>query len=83
MRMPVIGAPLFIISNPDLVIAQCKAGVVGSFPPLVNEIVPAAALVSISERISRPPGTPGVRFRRPCAGGVMMPIAPLALASLG
>jgi len=31
---PVIGAPLFIISNPDLVIAQCKSGVVGSFPAL-------------------------------------------------
>ncbi|MCA3693855.1 MAG: nitronate monooxygenase, partial [Aquidulcibacter sp.] len=34
LRIPVIGAPLFIISNPDLVIAQCKAGVVGSFPAL-------------------------------------------------
>ncbi|NNL11014.1 MAG: nitronate monooxygenase [Pseudomonadales bacterium] len=34
MRLPVIGAPLFIVSNPDLVIAQCKAGVVGSFPAL-------------------------------------------------
>ncbi|SDM51987.1 NAD(P)H-dependent flavin oxidoreductase [Maricaulis salignorans] len=34
MRLPVIGAPLFIISNPDLVIAQCKAGIVGSFPSL-------------------------------------------------
>ena len=34
LRLPVIGAPLFIISNPDLVIAQCKAGVVGSFPSL-------------------------------------------------
>lgn len=34
LRVPVIGAPLFIISNPDLVIAQCKAGVVGSFPAL-------------------------------------------------
>jgi len=32
--VPVIGAPLFIISNPDLVIAQCKAGVLGSFPAL-------------------------------------------------
>ena len=32
--VPVIGAPLFIISNPNLVIAQCKAGVVGSFPAL-------------------------------------------------
>ena len=34
LRLPVIGAPLFIISQPDLVIAQCKAGVVGSFPAL-------------------------------------------------
>lgn len=34
LRIPVIGAPLFIVSNPDLVIAQCKAGVVGSFPSL-------------------------------------------------
>ena len=34
LSIPVIGAPLFIISVPDLVIAQCKAGVVGSFPSL-------------------------------------------------
>ena len=34
LRIPVIGAPLFIISNPDLVIAQCKAGIVGAFPAL-------------------------------------------------
>ena len=34
LRIPVIGAPLFIISNPALVIAQCKAGIVGSFPAL-------------------------------------------------
>lgn len=34
VRLPVVGAPLFIISNPDLVIAQCKAGIVGSFPAL-------------------------------------------------
>ena len=34
LRLPVIAAPLFIISHPALVIAQCKAGVVGSFPAL-------------------------------------------------
>jgi nitronate monooxygenase len=34
MQLPLIGSPLFIISNPDLVIAQCKAGVIGSFPSL-------------------------------------------------
>jgi nitronate monooxygenase len=34
LRLPVVAAPLFIISNPDLVIAQCKAGVIGSFPAL-------------------------------------------------
>ncbi len=32
--MPVIGAPLFLVSGPDLVIAQCKAGIIGSFPAL-------------------------------------------------
>jgi len=34
ISMPVIGAPLFLISGPDLVIAQCKAGIIGSFPAL-------------------------------------------------
>jgi nitronate monooxygenase len=34
LRLPAIGAPLFIVSNPDLVIAQCKSGIVGSFPSL-------------------------------------------------
>ena len=34
LRLPVVAAPLFIISNPDLVIAQCQAGIVGSFPAL-------------------------------------------------
>jgi len=34
LRIPVIGSPLFIISNPDIVIEQCKAGIVGSFPAL-------------------------------------------------
>ncbi|WP_375243987.1 NAD(P)H-dependent flavin oxidoreductase [Sphingomonas parapaucimobilis] len=34
LTLPVIGSPLFIISNPELVIAQCKAGIVGSFPAL-------------------------------------------------
>lgn len=34
LRLPVIGSPLFIISGPELVIAQCKAGIIGSFPSL-------------------------------------------------
>ena len=34
LALPVIGAPLFIVSNPRLVIAQCTAGVIGSFPAL-------------------------------------------------
>ena len=34
LPLPIIGAPLFIISNPKLVIEQCKAGVVGSMPAL-------------------------------------------------
>jgi len=34
LRLPLIGAPLFIVSGPELVIAQCKAGIIGSFPAL-------------------------------------------------
>ena len=34
LRLPVVGSPLFIVSNPELVIEQCKAGIVGAFPAL-------------------------------------------------
>lgn len=34
LSLPLIGSPMFIISNPELVIAQCKAGIIGSFPAL-------------------------------------------------
>jgi nitronate monooxygenase len=34
LRLPVIGSPMFIVSNPKLVVAQCTAGIVGSFPAL-------------------------------------------------
>ncbi|MBU6371390.1 MAG: nitronate monooxygenase family protein [Alphaproteobacteria bacterium] len=50
LRIPVVGSPLFIISNPDLVIAQCKAGVVGSFPSLNAR--PAPALEDWLKRIT-------------------------------
>jgi len=50
LRIPVIAAPLFIISNPDLVIAQCKAGIVGSFPALNAR--PADQLALWLERIT-------------------------------
>ncbi len=50
LSVPVVGSPLFIISNPDLVIAQCKAGVVGSFPALNAR--PEAQLHEWLERIT-------------------------------
>src|SRR5690606_546619 len=34
LRLPVIGSPMFIVSGPDLVIAQCKAGILGTMPSL-------------------------------------------------
>ena len=34
LRLPVVGAPMFIVSTPALVLAQCKAGIVGAFPAL-------------------------------------------------
>ena len=50
LRLPVVGAPLFIVSNPDLVIAQCTAGIVGSFPALNAR--PQEALDTWLERIT-------------------------------
>ena len=50
LRLPVVCAPMFIVSNPDLVIAQCKAGVVGSFPALNAR--PAEELERWLERIT-------------------------------
>ncbi|MCC5857077.1 MAG: nitronate monooxygenase [Ectothiorhodospiraceae bacterium] len=50
LRLPVLCSPLFIISNPDLVIAQCKAGVIGSFPALNAR--PASQLDEWLDRIT-------------------------------
>lgn len=50
LSLPLVGAPLFIVSNPDLVIAQCKAGIVGSFPALNAR--PAAELEVWLKRIT-------------------------------
>ncbi|MEO9898151.1 MAG: nitronate monooxygenase family protein [Paracoccaceae bacterium] len=72
LRIPMIAAPLFIISNPDLVIAQCKAGIVGSFPALnarENDGEPAlldAWLIRIREELDAwnqsNPDTPAAPF---------------------
>ena len=59
LRIPVVAAPMFIVSGPDLVIAQCKAGIVGSFPALnarEKDGQPAlldAWLTRISEELDR------------------------------
>jgi nitronate monooxygenase len=51
LRLPVIGAPMFIVSGPELVLAQCKAGIVGSFPALNAR--PESMLETWLERISK------------------------------
>ncbi len=55
LRLPVIGSPMFIVSNPDLVIAQCKAGIIGSFPSLNARPLEALDdwLVEIKEALAR------------------------------
>jgi len=68
LRLPVIGSPMFIISTPDLVIAQCKAGIVGSFPALNAR--PAHVLDEwltriqgeLGEHNARHPGRPAAPF---------------------
>ena len=44
LRIPLIGSPLFIVSNPELVIAQCTSGIVGSFPALNAREAPGEAI---------------------------------------
>lgn len=68
LRVPLIAAPLFIISNPKMVIAMCKAGIVGSFPALnarPAEMV-EAWLKEITEELDRHnqanPDTPAAPF---------------------
>lgn len=51
LRIPLVGAPMFIVSGPELVIAQCKAGIVGAFPALNAR--PESALPEWLERIQR------------------------------
>ena len=51
LRLPVIGAPMFIVSGPELVLAQCKAGIVGAFPALNAR--PEEQLAIWLERISK------------------------------
>ena len=72
LRIPAVAAPLFLISTPKLVIAQCKAGVVGSFPALNareadgDPIVLEAWLKEITEELDRynqaNPDTPAAPF---------------------
>ena len=50
LTLPLVAAPMFIVSNPELVIAQCKAGIVGSFPALNAR--PAAELEAWLQRIT-------------------------------
>jgi len=51
LALPVIGAPMFIISQPELVVAQCRAGVIGAFPALNAR--PAELLEAWLARIER------------------------------
>jgi nitronate monooxygenase len=50
LKLPVIAAPMFLISVPDLVIAQCRAGIIGSFPSLNAR--PLAELEAWLQRLS-------------------------------
>lgn len=68
LRLPLIGAPLFIISGPELVIAQCKAGVVGSFPALNARPLPVLEewlkriKAELAEHDARNPDRPSAPF---------------------
>jgi nitronate monooxygenase len=68
LSLPVVCSPLFIISNPDLVIVQCKAGVVGSFPALNARPAPVLEewldriTTELAEHNARHPDRPAAPF---------------------
>ena len=62
LRLPVVGAPMFIVSTPALVLAQCKAGIVGSFPALNAR--PAASSMSGCAQITEELAAHRARIRR-------------------
>ncbi len=70
LTIPVVGAPMFLVSGPELVIAQCAAGIVGSFPSLNAR--PETALTEWIARIRS--GLAGVAERTP-----ERPVAPFAV----
>jgi nitronate monooxygenase len=69
LRLPIIGAPMFIVSTPKLVVAQCKAGIVGSFPALNAR--PAAQLDDWLSEITETLDS----LRRASPGAVIAPFA--------
>ena len=70
LSIPVIGSPLFLCSGPELVIAQCKAGIVGSFPALNARPQPVLDewIIRIKEELAQ------AKLDNP-----ELPIAPLSL----
>jgi nitronate monooxygenase len=65
LSIPAVAAPMFLVSNPDLVVECCRAGILGTFPALNNRSSEAyeAWLVEITERLARIERDTG----RPCA----------------
>lgn len=70
LRLPVIGAPMFIVSGPELVLAQCKTGIVGAFPALNAR--PEAMLDEWLARISS-------ELTRFAEANPSLPVAPFAV----
>jgi nitronate monooxygenase len=85
LRLPLIGAPMFIVSGPELVAAQCKAGIVGSFPALNAR--PQEALVEwirqikndLAEHTEAHPGEPVAPF---AVNQIVHPSNPRLLADM-
>jgi nitronate monooxygenase len=71
LRLPVVASPMFIVSGPDLVIAQCTSGVVGSFPSLNARPQPVLRewLTRITEELAKHdannPESPSAPFGEP------------------
>ena len=79
LALPVVGSPMFIVSTPALVIAQCKAGIVGSFPALNAR--PASLLDEWLAQITEDLGAYSVRNPQPIFTACLPPSATVARIS--
>ena len=69
LRLPAVGAPQFIISNPDLVVAQCTSGIVGAFFRQFALTIAVSTLISTFNSLTLSPALCALLLKAPTPAG--------------